>query len=336
MQSRKKGLWIALLISVTLCACETPARSPDVKPGLAAPDFTLEAVRGGTHHLETLRGQAVLLSFLNIQSNASASRSQVVFLKSMMEQYGPQGTVILIADASHLATGRAPRENDVLNFTYDWQLDAIPVLIDDHSGTVARRYDVTNLPTTFLIDAEGVIQQRWDGFTSAPQLAFALEALVGPPAFREAEAASPVRVACPDETPAQARFAGVGLARSLSEEIWAVDGGQVWGVGGPWPTQWIVIDRAGKIQGDELHLLVTAVDLDSGTRDLLVNEDVEPLPEDETLGLLASLPGSAKGVYLLTTSVTLQTPGCFRVEAIVTHRAEGAPLYTGQAIIPAD
>ena len=82
--------------------------------------------------------------------------------------------------------------------------------------------------------------------------------------------------------------------------------------------------------------MVTAVDLDSGTRDLLVNEDVEPLPEDETLGLLASLPGSAKGVYLLTTSVTLQTPGCFRVEAIVTHRAEGDPLYTGQAIIPAD
>jgi hypothetical protein len=224
----------------------------------------------------------------------------------------------------------------VLNFTYDWQLDAIPVLIDDRSGAVARRYDVTHLPATFLIDAEGVIQQRWDGFASAPQLALALEALVGPPAFRQVEAATPVGVACPDETPAQARFAGVGLARSFSEEIWVVDGGQAWGTGGPWPTQWIVIDREGKLQGDELHLLVTAVDLNSGMRDLLVSEDVERLPEDETPGLLASLPGSAKGVYLLTTSITLQTPGCFRVEAIVTHRATGDPLYTGQAIIPAD
>jgi hypothetical protein len=280
----------------------------------------------------------VLLSFLNTQADASTdpSRSQIVFLKSMLEQYGPKGTVILIADASRLTAGQAPSEDDLINFTYDWQLGTIPVLMDDRSSAVAHRYGVTELPTTFLIDAEGVIQQRWDGFASAPQLALALEELVGPPVFRETEATTPAGFTCPDETPAQAKFAGMGLARPLSEEIWAVDGGQVWGVGGPWPVNWVILDRAGKTQGDELHLQVNAVALDSSAQIPLVSEIVQPLPRDEAQGLLPSLTDSGEYVYLLTSSVTLQTSGCFQIEATVTHSSEKTVLYTGRAIVPAE
>lgn len=331
-------LMITLTISTILGGCRAQPQSVNVEPGLTAPDFTLEAVRGGSYQLETLRDQVVLLSFLNTQADESTdpSRSQIVFLKSMQEQYGPKGTVTLIADASRLATGKPAKKDDLTNFTYDWQLDAIPVLMDDRSNTVARQYSVTELPTTFLIDTEGVVQQRWDGFASASQLALALEALAGPPPFRETEATALAGITCPGETPAQAKFAGVGLARPLSGEIWAVDGGQVWGVGSPWPMQWIILDRTGKAQGNELHLQVTAAKLDSDVQVPLVSEDITLLPADEAKGLLAGSSDSIDNVYLLATSVTVQEPGCYQIEATVTHSIEGTLLYTGQAVVPAD
>jgi len=64
---------------------------------------------------------------------------------------------------------------------------------------------------------------------SSPQLALAIEALVGPPAYRSTESfATDQPSNCPGESLAQAKFAGVGLARPLSNEIWVIDNGKSW------------------------------------------------------------------------------------------------------------
>ena len=129
----------------------------------------------------------------------------------------------------------------------------------------------------------------------------------------------------------QARFAGVGLARPLAEEIWVVDGGQAWGSGGHFPLQWIALGRAGKAGRGTLHLQVTAYDLDSSESVVLIDAAIEPLPPDEAQGLLAVTGGPAPGVYLLATSVALAKSGCLHLEAVVVQG--GATLYTGQAFV---
>jgi len=129
----------------------------------------------------------------------------------------------------------------------------------------------------------------------------------------------------------QARFAGMGLARPLAEEIWVVDGGQAWGSGGPFPLRWIVLDRLGKAGRDALHLQVTAYDLDSGESALLIDAAIEPLPPNQAQGLLAATGSPVPGVYLLATSVALAKSGCLRLEAVVAQG--GATLYTGQAFV---
>jgi len=178
-----------LLIVLGVLIISACGSSTNLGPGTAAPDFSLQAVRGGEYRLQDLLEQPILFAFINTQADASSptadpSRAQIVFLKSMREQYGPKGLVVLIVDAARLVTGKQPSQDQLINFTYDWQLEDIAVL-NDSDGLVAKAYAVKSTPATFLIGADGIIQQRWDGFASASQLALSIDALLGAPAQRQ-------------------------------------------------------------------------------------------------------------------------------------------------------
>src|ERR1041384_2401779 len=139
-------LFLTMIILIT-SSCSS---SRNLEPGGSAPDFDLQAVRGGSYHLAALSGQVILLSFINTQAEATSattdpSRAQIVFLKRMQEQFGSQNLVVIIIDAARLATGTDAGKDQLINFTYDWQLDNVPVL-DDPDGAVARSYTVGSTP----------------------------------------------------------------------------------------------------------------------------------------------------------------------------------------------
>ncbi len=166
---------------------QKPARTQvHLQPGMAAPDFQLDAVRGGTVHLADYAGCVVLLSFISTQSDTSSSsssnpsNSQVVFLESMQQQYNSNGLRIIVVDATALLTGQHPDQDTLLNYTYNVDLGAIP-LVDDPDGATAQNYGVTSVPTTFLIGQDGQVNQRWNGLASSSQLAFSVQAQIGTP-----------------------------------------------------------------------------------------------------------------------------------------------------------
>jgi hypothetical protein len=175
-------LVLVLIGSVIVFTRDRSALPPlgNVQPGVAAPSFTLHAVRGGTWTTASVKRGLLLLSFLALHDAAAAqdrSHSQAIFLKSLDRQYGPRGLHVAIVDATALATGRAAGKDALLNATYDWDLAHVPVL-SDPDGATARRYGVTRVPTTFVIGKDGIARQRWDGFVSAAQLAFAVQPLL--------------------------------------------------------------------------------------------------------------------------------------------------------------
>jgi peroxiredoxin len=338
MNIAHRVLLTALMLLITT-ACGPAA---DLQPGASAPDFALQAVRGSEYRLQDLLGQPILLSFINTQAEASSatadpSRAQIVFLKSMQEQYGPNGLAVLIVDAARIETGRHPAEDELINFTYDWQLDTIPVL-DDLDGSVARSYEVKSTPITFLIGANGIIQQRWNGFASASQLALSIDALLGPPAHRQAatgETASvPMAAVCPNETMPQAKFSGVGLARPLSEELWVVDGGQPWGTGTDFPLHWILLDTQNVPQEEPLHIQVLGKYMDTQQVVPISDQPMELLTADVATGLLSG-DATPPRIYSLITTVFLEQPGCLEIQAVVTHAGTTIPLYQGSLKISA-
>jgi hypothetical protein len=174
-KSRTRGLQVC---AVFLMILTTPCRSGPVS---TLPDLTLPDVRGGAFHLRPLPAQPLLLAFLQTVPDTAdtPSRSQVVFLSSMAQQYGPRGLRVAIVDASVLVPGAQPSHDAVLNASYDWHLK-FPVLFD-RNGQLARQLGVKEVPTTFLIAIDGIIVHRWQGRTLPAILAQGIERLLGGP-----------------------------------------------------------------------------------------------------------------------------------------------------------
>ena len=336
------NLLYRLLLVLNVLIVSACGSATNIGPGSSAPDFTLQAVRGSEYHLQDLLGQSVLLSFINTQAEGGSatsdpSRAQIAFLKSMQGQYGPKGLTVLIIDAARITIGKHPAQDELINFTYDWQLDNIPVL-DDPDSSVARAYGVKSTPGTFLIGADGIIQQRWNGFASASQLALSIETLVGVPAHRQADTtenpATSQVAACPDETPPQARFAGVGLARSLSDELWIVDGGGPWGAGSAFPVQWILLDTQNLAQKAPLHIEVIGKYTDNEKIVPLSDQSMDLLPIDIASGLLSG-DTTPPTMYSLVTTIFLERAGCLEIHAVVTSEGNTIPIYQGSLVISA-
>jgi hypothetical protein len=96
----------------------------------------------------------------------------------MRTQHERFGLRVIVVDAAELAGAGRPSHGDLVNYTYDWNLDStIAVLRDD--GTLARRFGVEQVPTTFLIGPRGLVRKRWDGFAPAAQLDLSIRMLEG-------------------------------------------------------------------------------------------------------------------------------------------------------------
>lgn len=171
---------LTLLAVLVLSSCRADAPVPDVQPGMLAPPLELDAVRGGSYQV----GERVtLLAFLNTQADPAAStpdlsRSQIVFLRSMREQYPVDQVDVVIVDGSALVSGAEPDQDSLINYAYDQHLDSIPLLLDP-GGEAAYAYGVSALPTTFLIGADGAIRQRWDGFAASSDLGMGIRHALG-------------------------------------------------------------------------------------------------------------------------------------------------------------
>lgn len=116
-------------------------------------------------------GQVIVLGFVNAQADGSErdlSRSQIVFLKSIAQQY--ENIRVILVDTS------GADEQTRIHAGYNWRLGAIPLLAD--SGGIAAAFAVTQSPTTVLIGEDGMILRRWDRFAAAQDLAFALQRVV--------------------------------------------------------------------------------------------------------------------------------------------------------------
>jgi peroxiredoxin len=146
--------WLILLI---LCGALSffPHCGKNVKESGLAPDFSLKTLEGQEVTLASLKGKVVLIDFW--ATWCGPCRESIPHLVDLYKHYREKGFEVIGVSVDKGEAEVVRRFSKAMDIPY-------PILIA--SEEVTRSYGVTALPTTFLIDREGNIQERVIGFNS--------------------------------------------------------------------------------------------------------------------------------------------------------------------------
>ncbi len=150
---------IAVLLIVFCSGCgekETPEPVADIpvggEEGNLAPDFNLANLAGGTLQLSSLKGKAVIIDFWDTW--CGPCRIALPHLNAISETYPDDLVVVGVAFARK-------GEAAVRTYVQDNHL-TFPMVIADQD-VINAFGGVRSIPTTFLIDKNGVIVKKWVG-----------------------------------------------------------------------------------------------------------------------------------------------------------------------------
>ncbi len=117
--------------------------------GSIAPDFQLQDLQGNTFSLSGLKGRPVMLNFW--ATWCPPCREEMPLLQQVYEEWtGKPPSVVIFA--VNIGESQATVEKFMRDNNY-----SLRVLLDT-SQTVAGKYRINGIPTTYFIDKDGVIQ----------------------------------------------------------------------------------------------------------------------------------------------------------------------------------
>ena len=133
--------------------------TPEPALGHPAPDFVLATLAGEQFVLHERQGTPVVLNFW--ATWCGPCRRELPALQAANERYAGEVEIVGVDQGEEAAIVR--RYVDELGLTF-----TVPV---DSDLTVGSRYNIRGLPTTFFIDADGIIRRIWTGEMNSITLA---------------------------------------------------------------------------------------------------------------------------------------------------------------------
>ncbi|WML47139.1 redoxin domain-containing protein [Neobacillus sp. PS3-34] len=120
--------------------------------GTPAPDFELSTLSGEKIKLSELRGEKVILNFW--ATWCPPCKAEMPHMENYYVANKDKGVTILSVNLTSMDKG-----TDVIrSFIHDYKL-TFPVVLDD-TGMIGTKYQAFTIPTSYIIDTKGIIQQK--------------------------------------------------------------------------------------------------------------------------------------------------------------------------------
>jgi cytochrome c biogenesis protein CcmG/thiol:disulfide interchange protein DsbE len=155
LSMRQSFLKLSAIFCLGIALAFLPHCGKKAKETGSAPDFTLKSLEGQEITLASLKGKVVLLDFW--ATWCGPCRESIPHLVDLFKNYQEKGLEVI---GMSLDKGEA---EVVRRFSHSMDIP-YPIILTPEE--VARKFGVTALPTTFLIDKEGKIQEKMIGFNS--------------------------------------------------------------------------------------------------------------------------------------------------------------------------
>lgn len=147
--------WVTGLSLLLLCSVSSAAAAPweiDELMGKDAPQFTLSTMQGSRVSLSSLRGKVILLNFW--ATWCTSCKMEMPSFNNFSKAYKDRGLVVV-------GVAMDKSKQDVQNYLSKAPVE-FPVLLDSDLS-VSKTYRIFAFPTTFLIDRNGVLKEKYIG-----------------------------------------------------------------------------------------------------------------------------------------------------------------------------
>ncbi len=151
-KKRKKRLVVRtivllLLVSAIVFAIATRDNEKVLAVGDQAPDFELVDLEGNPHRLSDYKGKGVFLNFWGTW--CPPCKAEMPYMENQYKEFKEKGVHILAVNIK--------QSNYTVETFRDQYGLTFPIVIDKNES-VRRAYDVLPLPTTVLINEDGIIE----------------------------------------------------------------------------------------------------------------------------------------------------------------------------------
>jgi len=146
------------IVCISVAGVVAGEKSP-LKIGDITPRVDLTDTKGSTVRIpDDLRGKVVLLQFW--ASGCGACNDEMSAMQALNDRYGRKGLVILAINVG--------QKKEAVKKLLQHMRISFPVLLDS-DREMARKYDVVDMPRTFLVDRKGIIRYKIVG-NAAPEM----------------------------------------------------------------------------------------------------------------------------------------------------------------------
>lgn len=179
-------VFVAAFMALALAGCEPAGLSSSwqrIDPPQPAPDFALQTLAGDTVRLSSFKGRIVLVEFW--ATWCGPCRFSTPSLDAMYRKYSEKGVSALLVNQAE--------EPEVVRQWAGKRFMA-PILLD-RQNAVGTMYQATSLPTLVVVDHEGRMVYRKEGYGGGleAQLKIVLDELLTPQGSDPAQAEKGVR-----------------------------------------------------------------------------------------------------------------------------------------------
>lgn len=171
----KKG-WLSIIILILLLGIiifmnQNENTNKDTRPEVSfyAPEFSLQNINDNNVTLSQYKGKPIFINFW-----ASWCPPCIEEMPAIQEAYNKFGDQVIILGIN--LTSVDDKET-AINFMKQNGYD-MPILFD-YDGNVGKLYRANNIPTSYFIDAKGIIRAKHIGAMSFSQIESYLQRVIG-------------------------------------------------------------------------------------------------------------------------------------------------------------
>lgn len=128
--------------------------------GQPAPDFSLSGLDGAKHQLTDYKGRVTFVNFW--ATWCGPCRVELPTLEKFVAQQGDKGAMVLAINAGETS-------DQINTYFTENEISGLNVLLDSNIE-VYTAYGINALPTTFIVDKDGIIRYRHFGMLRAEDL----------------------------------------------------------------------------------------------------------------------------------------------------------------------